>query len=94
MLTPILYALVYDRVVSSGSMETYHAYNSNDSSFNVLRAFEWARSRLLIAANVRLEASLRGAVTDSAFRNVLYTGNVGVSFAHGRSSGSKTVCNR
>ena len=42
-------------------------------------SFEWARSRLLIAANVRLEESLRSAVSNSAFKAVLITGNVDAS---------------
>ena len=60
MLTPILYMLlVYDRVVASGSMETL-------TMLTVLMVmlltfsgmFEWTRTRLLIASNVRLEESL------------------------------------
>ncbi len=78
MLTPILYMLlVYDRVVSSGSMETLAMLTILMSALLIFSGvFEWARSRLLIAANMKLEESLRNNVSNSAFRNVLYTGNV------------------
>lgn len=78
MMTPILYMLlVYDRVVSSGSMETLAMLTILMITLLVFSGtFELARSRLLIAANVRLEEHLRSAVSKSAFRNVLYTGSV------------------
>ncbi len=78
MMTPILYMLlVYDRVVSSGSMETLTMLTILMITLLVFSGtFELARSRLLIAANVRLEEHLRSAVSKSAFRNVLYTGSV------------------
>lgn len=77
MLTPILYMLqVYDRVVSSGSMTTL----SMLSLLMVLLlvssgGFEWVRGRLMIAANVRLEQSLRDSVFNAVFKRVLSTGN-------------------
>ncbi len=81
MMTPILYMLlVYDRVISSGSMETLTMLTILMAALLMFSGtFEWARSRLLIAANVRLEESLRLAVSKAAFRNVLYTGSVGGS---------------
>ena len=81
MLTPILYMLlVYDRVVSSGSFETLVMLTILMAALMIFSgSFEWARSRLLVAANVRLEDSLRLAVSKAAFRNVLLTGNVGGS---------------
>ena len=71
---------VYDRVVSSGSMTTL-------SMLTILMllllassgGFEWVRSKLLIAANVRLEESLREAVSESSFRQVLVTGSASAS---------------
>ena len=77
MLTPIIYMLqVYDRVVSSGSMSTLGMLTI---LMIVLLAaaggFEWVRSRLLIAANVRLENSLRDAVSIAASKHTLMTGN-------------------
>ncbi len=77
MLTPILYMLlVYDRVVSSGSMETLIML----TLLLVLLlfssgGFEWARGKLLIAANVRVEKSLRHKVSSVASLNALLTGN-------------------
>ncbi|MFL2875208.1 MAG: type I secretion system permease/ATPase [Flammeovirgaceae bacterium TMED32] len=76
MLTPILYMLqVYDRVVSSGSMTTL-------TMLTLLMllllsssgCFEWARSKLLVAANVKLEKRLREAVSVAAFKSSLATG--------------------
>ena len=77
MLTPILYMLlVYDRVVASGSMETLTMLTVLMVMLLMFSgAFEWTRTRLLIAANVRLEDSLRAAVSKASFRNVLLTGN-------------------
>ncbi len=77
MLTPILYMLlVYDRVVSSGSMETLTMLTVLMVMLLMFSgAFEWTRTRLLIAANVKLEDSLRSAVSKASFRNVLLTGN-------------------
>ena len=65
MLTPILYMLlVYDRVVASGSFETLAMLTILMAALLTFSgSFEWARSRLLIAANVRLEESLRLAVS-------------------------------
>ncbi len=77
MLTPILYMLlVYDRVVASGSMETLAMLTVLMVMLLIFSGtFEWTRTRLLIAANVRLEDSLRSAVSKASFRNVLLTGN-------------------
>ena len=83
MLTPIIYMLqVYDRVVSSGSMTTL-------SMLSILMmlllissgGFEWVRSKILIAANVKLEESLRESVGKSAFKQALVTGNPAASSA-------------
>ena len=55
MLSPILYMLlVYDRVVSSGSMETLTMLTLLVFLFLASSGgFEWVRGKLLIAANVR-----------------------------------------
>ncbi|MDC0221438.1 type I secretion system permease/ATPase [Gammaproteobacteria bacterium] len=81
MLTPILYMLqVYDRVVSSGSMSTLSMLTLLMILLLVASGgFEWVRSRLLIAANVRLENSLRDAVSKAASKHTLLTGNPGAS---------------
>ena len=77
MLTPILYMLlVYDRVVSSGSMETLIMLTL--LLFLLLFSsggFEWARGKLLIAANVKVEKNLRHKVSSVASLNALLTGN-------------------
>ena len=76
MLTPIIYMLqVYDRVVSSGSMSTLTML----TLLMVLLlassgGFEWVRSRLLVAANFRLEKSLRDPVSRAASQHTLLTG--------------------
>lgn len=77
MLTPIIYMLqVYDRVVSSGSMSTLSMLTLLMLLLLVSSGgFEWVRSKLLIAANVRLEESLRGQVSESSFKQVLLTGD-------------------
>ena len=81
MLTPIIYMLqVYDRVVSSGSMTTLLML----SLLMILLltstgGFEWVRSKLLIAANVKLEESLRQSVSESSFKQALLTGNPNAS---------------
>ena len=77
MLTPILYMLlVYDRVVSSGSMETLLMLTlllmlllSSSGGFDL------ARTRLLVAANVKIERNLRDKVSKAAFNSVIRTGN-------------------
>jgi ATP-binding cassette subfamily C protein EexD len=77
MLTPVIYMLqVYDRVVSSGSMSTLMMLTllmmlllSSSGSF------EWVRSRLLVAANVRLESSLRDPLSKAGFTATLVSGN-------------------
>ncbi|MDD9895267.1 MAG: type I secretion system permease/ATPase [Gammaproteobacteria bacterium] len=81
MLTPIIYMLqVYDRVVSSGSMSTLAML----SLLMVLLlmasgGFEWARSRILVAANVRLENQLRDLVSKASFRHSLLSGSPAAS---------------
>ena len=57
MLTPIIYMLqVYDRVVSSGSMSTLATLTLLMMLLLISTGgFEWVRTRLLVAANVRLE---------------------------------------
>jgi ATP-binding cassette subfamily C protein EexD len=81
MLTPIIYMLqVYDRVVSSGSMSTLSMLTILMILLLVASGgFEWVRSRLLIAANFRLEKSLRDSVSKAASQHTLLTGNPGVS---------------
>jgi ATP-binding cassette subfamily C protein EexD len=77
MLTPILYMLlVYDRVVSSGSMETLLMLTLLLCLLLVSSgAFDWARSKILIAANVRVEKALRNKVSSAAFRHALLSGD-------------------
>jgi ATP-binding cassette subfamily C protein EexD len=77
MLTPILYMLlVYDRVVSSGSMETLGMLTILMVMLLMFSGtFEWARTRLLVAGNVRVEESLRAAISKASFREVLLSGN-------------------
>ena len=81
MLTPIIYMLqVYDRVVSSGSMSTLAML----SLLMVLLlmasgGFEWARSRILVAANVRLENQLRDLVSKASFKHSLLSGSPAAS---------------
>ena len=77
MLTPIIYMLqVYDRVISSGSMSTLLMLTLLMMGLLAASgAFDWIRSRLLIAANVQLEEALRDKVATSAFRYTLITGN-------------------
>ena len=68
MLTPIIYMLqVYDRVISSGSMSTLLRFLMM-GLLAASGAFDWIRSRLLIAANVQLEEALRDKVSTSAFQ--------------------------
>ena len=77
MLSPILYMLlVYDRVVSSGSMETLAMLTL--LMFLLLASsggFEFARGKLLVAANIKAEKNLRSRVSTAAFQNTLLTGN-------------------
>jgi ATP-binding cassette subfamily C protein EexD len=77
MLTPIIYMLqVYDRVVSSGSMSTLTMLTLLMMLLLLSSGgFEWVRSRLLIAANVRFESSLRDPVSKASATNSLYSGN-------------------
>ncbi len=77
MLTPVIYMLqVYDRVVSSGSMSTLVMLTLMMLLLlSSAGSFEWVRSRLLVAANVRLESSLREPVSKAASMGTLITGN-------------------
>ncbi len=77
MLTPIIYMLqVYDRVISSGSMTTLAML----TIFMCLLltasgGFEWIRTKILIAANLKLEEKLRDPVSEMAFKTTILTGN-------------------
>jgi ATP-binding cassette subfamily C protein EexD len=77
MLTPVIYMLqVYDRVVSSGSMSTLMMLTLMMLLLlSSAGGFEWVRSRLLVAANVRLESSLRDPLSKAGFMGTLVTGN-------------------
>ncbi len=79
MLTPIVYMLqVYDRVVSSGSMSTLGMLTLLMVLLLLASGgFEWVRSRLLVAANFRLEKNLRDTVSRAASQHVLQGGNPG-----------------
>ena len=61
MLTPIIYMLqVYDRVVSSGSMSTLAMLTLFMLALlSASGGFEWVRTRIMIAANIKLEEKLR-----------------------------------
>ena len=77
MLTPVIYMLqVYDRVVSSGSMSTLMMLTLlMIFLLSSAGSFEWVRGRLLVAANVRLESSLRDPLSKAGFMRTLITGN-------------------
>ena len=77
MLTPIIYMLqVFDRVVSSGSMSTLMMLTLLMMLLlSSAGGFEWVRSRLLVAANVRLESALRDPLSKAGFTGTLVTGN-------------------
>ena len=77
MLTPIIYMLqVYDRVISSGSMSTLGMLTLLMVCLLAASgSFDWVRSRILIAANHRLEQRLRDSVSRAAFKHTLNTGN-------------------
>lgn len=77
MLTPIIYMLqVYDRVVSSGSMSTLTMLTLLMMLLLLSSGgFEWVRTRLLVAANVRLESDLREPTSKASALNSLYSGN-------------------
>ncbi len=77
MLTPIIYMLqVYDRVVSSGSMSTLATLTLLMMLLLVSTGgFEWVRTRLLVAANVRLEKDLREPTSKASALNSLNSGN-------------------
>ena len=77
MLTPVIYMLqVFDRVVSSGSMSTLMMLTLLMMLLlSSAGGFEWVRSRLLVAANVRLESALRDPLSKAGFTATLVTGN-------------------
>ena len=77
MLTPVIYMLqVFDRVVSSGSMSTLMMLTLlMILLLSSAGGFEWVRSRLLVAANVRLESALRDPLSKAGFTSTLVTGN-------------------
>ena len=77
MLTPVIYMLqVFDRVVSSGSMSTLMMLTLLMMLLlSSAGSFEWVRSRLLVAANVRLESTLRDPLSKAGFTSTLVTGN-------------------
>ena len=77
MITPVIYMLqVYDRVVSSGSMSTLMMLTLLMMLLlSSAGSFEWVRSRLLVAANVRLESSLRDPLSKAGFTATLVSGN-------------------
>jgi ATP-binding cassette subfamily C protein EexD len=76
MLTPIIYMLqVYDRVISSGSYATLAMLTIlMVALLSASGGFEWARSRMLIAASARLDQNLRPRATKISFRTALLTG--------------------
>ena len=69
MLTPTLYMLqVYDRVLISGSELTLLAVSLLTLFLLGVMAFsEWARSRLLVRAGVRLDEQLGTKVFNASF---------------------------
>ena len=77
MLTPIIYMLqVYDRVVSSGSMSTLAMLTLFMLALlSASGGFEWVRTRIMIAANIKLEEKLRDRVSQVAFKSTILTGN-------------------
>ena len=77
MLTPVIYMLqVFDRVVSSGSMSTLMMLTLLMLLLlSSAGSFEGVRSRLLVAANVRLESALRDPLSKAAFTRALVTGS-------------------
>ena len=76
MLTPIIYMLtVFNRVISSGSVPTLVMLSLMMVALLLATGgFEWVRGRVLIAANVRLEDSLRETVSKASFKTSLLTG--------------------
>ena len=76
MLVPILYMLlVYDRVVSSGSVSTLTMLTIlMVALLAAAGGFEWVRSMILISASNRIERDLRRRVSDASFRMALLSG--------------------
>ena len=76
MLTPIIYMLtVFNRVISSGSVPTLVMLSLMMVALLLATGgFEWVRGKVLIAANVRLEDSLRETVSKASFKTSLLTG--------------------
>ena len=77
LLTPIIYMLtIFNRVISSGSVPTLVMLSLMMVALLLATGgFEWVRSRILVAANVRLEDSLRETVSKASFKTSLLTGN-------------------
>ena len=70
LLVPIMYMmLVYDRVLSSGSMSTLGMLTLLMVMLLVaIGAFEWVRTYILIAASNNLEMTLRDRIFNATFR--------------------------
>ena len=78
LVAPLYMLQVYDRVVSSGSMTTLSMLTLLMLLLLVSAGgFEWVRSKLLIAANVRLERSLRQPLAHAAFTQTILSGGQG-----------------
>jgi ATP-binding cassette, subfamily C, bacterial EexD len=73
LLVPIMYMmLVYDRVVSSGSISTLTSLTLLlVLLLGAMGGFEWVRSRILVAASNKLELTLRDRVFNATFRLAL-----------------------
>lgn len=76
MLVPILYMmLVYDRVVSSGSVSTLTMLTLiMVFLMAAMGGFEWVRSMILVSAGNKIEKKLRDRVFDASFKQALFTG--------------------
>ncbi len=76
MLVPAIYMLqVYDRVVSSGSVETLIMLTLIAVLlFSSMGGLEWVRSRILVRASVYIDQLLGQKVFDAAFKQSLYSG--------------------
>lgn len=75
MLVPVIYMLqVYDRVMSSGSLQTLTMLTLlMVALICAMGAFEWVRSMILIGASNKIEESLRKRVLDAALQSSLMT---------------------
>jgi len=76
LLVPIMYMmLLYDRVLSSGSMSTLMALTFlMVALLAAMGGFEWVRSYILVAASNKLEAVLRDRVFNATFKLALQSG--------------------